>query len=93
MDQKPTQYTVTLKKSCAKDMERVPQNYRRTIQEFLNELELASFTAADKLLTGSDKSFSKRFGKWRVIYTVDSDCQRVEVCTVGARKNVYKRRR
>ncbi|GFR16563.1 hypothetical protein TNCT_576111 [Trichonephila clavata] len=90
-DQKPTHYTVTRKKTFEKDIERVPQNYRRTIEEFLNELD--PFIAADKPLSGLDKSFSKRFGKLRIIYTVDSKCQTVEVCTVGARKNVYKQRR
>ncbi|GFW96720.1 hypothetical protein TNCV_2847761 [Trichonephila clavipes] len=93
MDQKPTQYTVTLKKSCAKDMERVPQNYMRAIAEFMNALEMEPFSAADKPLTGSDNSFSKRFGKLRVLYTIDTKCKTVEVCTVGPRKNVHKRRR
>lgn len=43
-----------------------------------------------KTLQGVKHGFRKRFGDWRVLYTVDTDVKILEVFEIGTRGDVYK---
>ena len=41
-------------------------------------------------LEGIDHGYRRRFGDWRVLYTVDDGIQILEVFKIGSRGDVYK---
>ena len=83
---------VRYKKSAEKTLRKMPSKKAEKIMDTMEEIALDPFKK-DPLITpleGTDNGFRRRFGDWRVLYTVDTTVEILEVFKIGARGDVYK---
>ena len=83
-------YNVTIAKSAAKEIERVPLKDRRRIVARIRALAEDPRPPGHEQLTGEEK-YRVRQGNYRILYEiVDADLI-VSVVRVGNRRDVYRR--
>jgi len=82
-------YTVILKRSAEKELDRLQQDVHRRITKKLVELEDDPRPPGMKRLQGSD-GYRIRVGDWRILYVVNDETKTVEVVAVGRRREVYR---
>lgn len=85
----PASYSLRIKRSAEKELQRVPKNDLRRIVQRIKEL------ASDPRPIGCEKLFGEegyrvRQGDYRILYTVDDKCRAVEIYKVGHRREVYR---
>ncbi|MCH7527388.1 MAG: type II toxin-antitoxin system RelE/ParE family toxin [Planctomycetes bacterium] len=83
-------YTVLIKRSAEKEMDRLPaRTFARAVQAIL-KLERDPRPKGSKKLRGV-QDYRLRVGEYRVLYSVDDQKRVVEVIAVGHRREVYRR--
>ena len=82
-------YTVYLKRSAEKELEELPTKLHDKIVEVLLLLRENPFPRNVKKLRGRE-GFRIRVGNYRVLYLVDDEKKKIEVVSVGDRKEVYR---
>jgi len=82
-------YTVYLKRSAEKELKELPTKLHDKIVEALLLLRENPFPRNVKKLRGRE-GFRIRVGNYRVLYLVDDEKKKIEVVSVGDRKEVYR---
>lgn len=82
-------YTVTLKRSAEKELERFPSQLHDRIVTRLLALKDAPRPPGAKKLRGRE-GYRIRVGNYRILYTVEDRGQVVEVFSIAHRKEVYR---
>jgi len=86
---KPGGYTVRIKRSAEKEMDRLaPRAFRRVAQAIL-KLERDPRPKGSRKLRGV-QDYRLRVGDYRILYSVDDGKRIVEVIAVGHRRDVYR---
>ena len=82
-------YSVRIKRSAAKDLERIPLDDRHRVAAAIDDL--AHQPLQGRVLKGGLRGLRRvRVGRYRVIYEVKDDELIVLVVRVGARDKVYR---
>jgi mRNA interferase RelE/StbE len=83
-------YSVELKPSARKELERLPGRVIERIFPRLEALEMEPRPAGCKKLKGGRDEWRIRVGDYRVVYTIDDVKLRVSVTRVRHRSEVYE---
>ena len=83
-------YRIEIKRSAAKELERLPENDRGRIVERIRSLAETPRPAGAKKLSGDEK-YRIRQGDYRILYQIHDDVVTVVVVKVGHRRDVYKK--
>lgn len=82
-------YTVLIKRSAEKEMNRlVAKTFERITKAILN-LESDPRPAGSKKLRGME-DYRLRVGQYRILYSIDDRERIVEIMAVGHRRDVYR---
>lgn len=84
-----TPYTIKLKRSAEKDLERLPLRIHDKIIEHLVSLKEDPLPVGARKLQGRD-GYRIRVGDYRILYIIDDTKRKVEVLSVAHRKEVYR---
>ena len=82
-------YRIVIKKSAAKEIEKIEQKDRIRIIERIRSLASDPHPAGSKKLSGQEK-YRIRQGNYRILYQVIDDKLIVNVVKVGHRQDIYK---
>ena len=82
-------YRIVIKKSAAKEIERIAKNDRIRIIEKIKSLSQDPHPTGSKKLSGQEK-YRMRQGNYRILYQVIDDELIINVVKVGHRQDVYK---
>ena len=82
-------YTVEIKRSAEKDMDRLPENIHKRISEKILALETNPRPPGIRKLQGGE-GYRLRIGDYRVLYTVDDQTRHVFVYSVAHRREAYR---
>ena len=85
----PSTYTVYIKRSAEKEMDRLPAKMFGRLAEVILALGENPRPPGCKKLHGVDE-YRLKIGAYRVLYTVDDSERRIEVVAVGHRRDVYR---
>ncbi len=84
-------YTVRLKRSAEKELERLPEEVFQRVVDALLRLETEPRPQGCKKLRGAE-DYRVRVGAYRVLYAIDDASETVEVLAVAHRRDVYRSR-
>lgn len=82
-------YTVILKRSAEKELDRLPAKLHERVTAKLLELERHPRPRGVQKLHGQD-CYRIRIGDYRVLYLIDDRSATVEIIAVGNRREVYR---
>jgi mRNA interferase RelE/StbE len=82
-------YTVRIKRSAEKEMDRLPDKTFRRVAEAILRLERDPRPPASKKLRGV-QDYRLRVGPYRILYSVDDGERVVVISAVGHRRDVYR---
>jgi len=82
-------YKIEIKKSAAKEIEKLPQNMLRRVLEKIKLLSADPRPSGCKKLSGEEK-YRIRIGEYRVLYEIIDDKLVIFVVKVSHRKDVYR---
>jgi mRNA interferase RelE/StbE len=82
-------YTVILKRSAERELDRLPAQTHERISSKLLELEDNPRPHGVQKLHGQDR-YRIRIGDYRVLYVIDDRAQTVEIVAAGHRREVYR---
>ena len=82
-------YTVRIKRSAEKEMDRLPQRTFDRVVATILALEDEPRPRGSRKLRGTEQ-YRLRVGSYRILYTVDDAHGIVEVASVGHRRDVYR---
>lgn len=84
-------YSITIKKSAAKEMELLPQKILTPVTEAIFSLAENPRPRGCKKLKGTKQDYWRiRIGDYRVIYSIDDVIRIVDVNKVGHRRDIYE---
>ena len=84
-------YTITIKKSAAKELELLPRKILENITKAIYDLGENPRPRGCKKLKGSHSIYWRiRIGDYRVLYTVDDVIRIVDIQKVGHRRDIYE---
>ena len=86
---RPRIYTVRIKRSAEKEMDRLPAKMFDRLAEVILGLSQDPRPRGCKKLRGVEE-YRLQVGAYRVLYTVDDSQRSVEVVAVGHRRDVYR---
>ncbi len=82
-------YTVVIKRSAEKEMDRLPDRTFERVAQAILKLERDPRAKGSKKLRGA-QDYRLRVGEYRILYCIDDDTRVVEVIAVGHRREVYR---
>jgi mRNA interferase RelE/StbE len=82
-------YSVILKRSAERELDRLPAQLHDRITRKLLELESNPRPHGIQKLLGQDR-YRIRIGDYRVLYIIDDRARTVEIVAVGHRRDVYR---
>jgi mRNA interferase RelE/StbE len=82
-------YTVNLKRSAEKELEKLPTKIHDKIINILLSLKENPFPRNSKKLRGRE-GYRIRVGDYRILYLIDESGRTMEVVSVAHRKEVYR---
>ena len=82
-------YRIVIKKSAAKEIERIAKNDRIRVIEKIKSLAQNPHPTGSKKLSGQEK-YRMRQGNYRILYQVIDDELIINVIKVGHRQDIYK---
>jgi mRNA interferase RelE/StbE len=82
-------YSVTLKRSAEKELDRLPLKIHDKIIKALFDLKNNSFPHNAKKLQARD-GYRLKIGEYRVLYILLKKEKKIEIVSVGHRKEVYR---
>jgi len=83
-------YRIVIKKSAAKEIERIQKEDRIRIVEKIRSLADDPHPNGSKKLSGQEK-YRIRQGSYRILYQVIDDALVINVVKVGHRRDIYKK--
>jgi mRNA interferase RelE/StbE len=83
---------VTYTRTALKALRKIPAHKAKDILAGMEKVAADPFLKDNtvKTMQGVKNGFRKRFGDWRVLYTVDTDIKILEVFDIGTRGEIYK---
>jgi mRNA interferase RelE/StbE len=85
----PNRYTIRLKPSAEKEMDRLPGSAFDRVAAAILALEDAPRPPGCKKLRGLDE-YRVRVGPYRILYLIDDRSKQIEIVSVGHRREVYR---
>jgi len=82
-------YRIVIKKSAAKEIEKIQKQDRIRIVEKIRSLSSDPHPSGSKKLSGKEK-YRIRQGNYRILYQVIDDALVINVVKVGHRRDIYK---
>ncbi len=82
-------YSLRIKRSAEKEMDRLPTSVFDRIAEAILQLETEPRPQGSRKLRGTEE-YRVRVGSYRVLYTIDDENRAVEVAAVGHRRDIYQ---
>ena len=82
-------YTVEIKRSAEKEMDRLPAKSHKNVSNRILALEDNPRPPGSIKLQGGD-AYRLRIGDYRVLYTIDDEAKRVFVYSVAHRREAYR---
>jgi len=82
-------YRIEIKRSAARELERLPLKDRRRIVSKIRDLTREPRRCGSQKLSG-EESYRFRQGDYRVVYTVDDTEPSVTIFRIGHRRDVYR---
>ena len=82
-------YTIRIKRSAEKEMDRLSDKVFRRISEAILRLESDPRPAGSKKLRGV-QDYRLRVGQYRILYSVDDGRRVIVISAVGHRREVYR---
>lgn len=82
-------YRIEWKKSAVKELKRIDKSDIPAILEGVIKIQENPFSSDIRKLTGSEHTFRKRIGNFRIIYSISNKEQLIEIVRVRHRKDVY----
>lgn len=82
-------YRIVIKKSAAKEIEKIQKQDRIRIVEKIRSLSSDPRPSGSKKLSGKEK-YRIRQGNFRILYQVIDDALVINVVKVGRRRDIYK---
>lgn len=82
-------YTVRIKRSAEKEMDRLPGNTFDRVAEVILGLETDPRPHGSKKLRGL-QAYRLRIGAYRILYTINDARRVIEIVAVGHRRDVYR---
>ena len=82
-------YSIVVKKSVYKDIEKIPKKDVRRILEAIESLARDPRPPQSKKLSGQER-YRLRQGNYRILYSIKDAKLVVEVVKVGNRRDVYR---
>ena len=82
-------YRIVIKKSAAKEIEKIQKQDRIRIVEKIRSLSSDPRPSGSKKLSGKEK-YRIRQGNYRILYQVIDDALVINVVKVGHRRDIYK---
>jgi len=83
-------YRIVIKKSAAKEIEKVERKDRIRIVEKIRSLSSDPHPTGSKKLSGQEK-YRIRQGNYRILYQIINDELVINVVKVGHRRDIYKK--
>ena len=83
-------YSIEIKKSAAKEIEKLPKTMMLRVLEKIKGLSLEPRPLGCKKLSGDEK-YRIRVGNYRILYSIEDDILVVYVVKVGHRREIYKK--
>lgn len=83
-------YRIVIKKSAAKEIERIQKKDRIRIVEKIRSLSSDPRPSGSKKLSGQEK-YRIRQGNYRILYQIIDDALVINVVKIGHRRNIYKK--
>jgi len=83
-------YNVIVSKQAEKMLDKLPDEYYKSISKHLLSLEQNPRPLGCIKLVGSDNAYRIRVGVYRIIYSIQDDILVVEVIKIDHRSNVYR---
>jgi mRNA interferase RelE/StbE len=84
-------YSVRLKRSAEKDLERIPDDTKRRVVEHITMLAREPRPRGCKKLKGQE-DYRVRVGDYRIVYSIDDNIHTVEILAIPNRREVYRKR-
>ncbi len=85
-------YSLSIKRSAAKEIERIePRKVRRAIIDRISQLSADPRPAGSEKLSGGREQYRIRQGDWRIVNEIRDAELIAVVVKVGNRKEVYRR--
>ena len=82
-------YKIVIKRSAAKEIEKIPKSHRKRIVSKIRDLSIQPRPPGVKKLSGEEK-YRIRQGEYRILYKIDDSIITITVVKVGNRKDVYR---
>jgi len=82
-------YTVEIKRSAEREMNRLPEVFHSRIGEKILALEGEPRPSGSRKLEGGE-GYRLRVGDYRVLYTIDDQKQRVLIYSIAHRREAYR---
>lgn len=83
-------YFLQFRDSITKDFKRMPEKERQKIWLYIQNLKVNPRSRGCKKLEGRINEYRIRFGKYRIIYTINDKEKIVLIIRVGQRKEIYR---
>ena len=82
-------YKIVIKRSAAKEVEKIPKSHRKRIVAKIQDLSRQPRPLGVKKLSGEEK-YRIRQGEYRILYRIEDSIITITVVKVGNRKDVYR---
>lgn len=84
-------YSIALKKTAGKDLDRINDPYFNAIINEIENLSILPRNDKVKKLTGKDDEYRLRVGDYRVLFYINDEEQTLKIARVLHRKEAYKK--
>jgi len=85
-------YKVTVKKSAAKSITKLPKNVSNRLIPSIKQLAQDPRPPGSKKLQGAEDLWRIRVGNYRVLYAIEDTIMIVDVVQVAHRKDIYRKK-
>lgn len=82
-------YSLRIKRSAEKDMDRLPAAVFDRVAETILQLEAEPKPHGSRKLRGTEE-YRVRVGSYRILYTIEDDTRTIEIVAVGHRRDIYR---
>ena len=82
-------YSLQIKRSAEKEMDRLPTVVFDRIAEAILYLESDPRPQGSRKLRGTE-GYRVRVGSYRIVYTIDDETRSIEIAAVGHRREIYR---
>ena len=83
-------YEVYLERRAEKDLRRLPKEEFRKVISVIKSLAENPRPPGCRKITGSERDWRVRVGKYRILYEIDDDAKAVRVMRVRHRREAYR---